>query len=72
MITKNKFYLTVAVLISLGVLLFLFLIQPVYQDIKAGSEELVSTKQELASLESKINNIIDFKENYTEIKKISL
>lgn len=69
MTTKNKAYLSIVIFFSSGVLLFVFLIQPVYKDIQEGSRELISKKQDLASLESKIKNIEDFRKNYKEIKE---
>ena len=68
MTTKNKFYLSSAIFILLGVFLIIFLVQPVYKNIRVNSEELILEKQTLASLEAKIKNIEDFRENYRETK----
>jgi hypothetical protein len=69
MTTKNKVYLSFAVFALLGISLIIFLVHPVYKDIRANSEELILEKQTLTSLEAKIKNIEDFRKNYQETKE---
>ena len=68
MILKNKVKLLAAIFLALTILWVLFLIKPLYEDIKGGSQEIISKKQELFFLESKIENIIQFRKKYQEIK----
>jgi len=69
MTTKNKVYLSSAIFVLLGVSLIIFLIHPIYKDIRASSEEKKKKKQTLTSLEAKIKNIEDFRKNYQETKE---
>lgn len=68
MTLKNKFNLSLIIYLIFGTLLIVFLIYPLYKDIKNNSQELISQKQEEASLENKIKNIEEFKKKYREIK----
>jgi len=65
---KNKINLTLFVFLLLSVSLIVFIIIPLYKDIKNVTQELISKKQEMLSLENKIKNIEEFRKKYPEIK----
>jgi len=52
----------------LGFLLILFLIFPLFGDIKKNSQELISQKKKITILENEIRNIEEFKKDYQKIK----
>lgn len=58
--TKIPIILTIFAIISL--LLIILIIYPLFKGIKKSSQELISSKQTLVSLQSKINNLERFKE----------
>ena len=60
MTIKNKINLSLAVFIILSLSLILFLISPLFQGIKNDSKELISQKQKLISLETKIESLMKF------------
>lgn len=68
MTIKNKINLSLVVFIILSLSLILFLIYPLFAGIKNNSEELISQKQKLISLETKIENLEKFQTLWQEIE----
>jgi hypothetical protein len=68
MTTKNKINLSIVVFLLLSLLLILFLISPLFSDIKKNSQELISQKKKIAILENEIRNVEEFKKDYQKIK----
>lgn len=66
---KNKINLSFVVILLAGILLVVFLILPIYKNIKVNVQELIVQKQKLMSLDEKIRNVEDFKKNHDEIKQ---
>ena len=66
---KNKINLSLVIILLAGILLFVFLILPIYKNIKGGVQELIVQKQKLMSLEEKTRNVEDFKKNHSEIEQ---
>jgi len=66
---QNKIKLFFVIVFLVGVLLFGFLVFPIYNNIKEGVLELIIEKQKLMSLKERISNVEDFKNNYDEIKE---
>jgi len=60
MTLKNKINLSLAIFIILSLSLILFLIYPFLQGIKNDSKELISQKQKIISLETKIESLMQF------------
>ncbi len=69
MTTKNQIKLSLVVLLAAAGAIVALLIFPTYQNIQQSSEEMVLQKQELASLENKIENIEEFKAHYKDINE---
>jgi Tfp pilus assembly protein PilO len=69
MTTKNKINLTLLVILAISVLLFVFLIKPIYINIQDNVQELISQREQLGALEDKIKNIEEFKKNYAQIEQ---
>ena len=67
MTLRKKINLSLIIFTLLFIFSIIFLISPLYKDIKNNSQELISKKQEMAVLEAKIKNIEEFKKNYREI-----
>jgi len=57
---KKKINITIAIFLGLTILLIGFVIYPLFQGIKNDSKELVSQKQKIISLETKIENLGKF------------
>ncbi len=68
MILKNKTNLSVAIFIILVILIIVFVVSPTFKDIRNNSQELISGKEKLASLESKIGNLNKLKATYKEFE----
>lgn len=66
---KNKINLSLVTLLLLAILLVVFLIYPLYKDIRNNSQELISQKQNLIYLEDKLESIEEFRKNHREIKQ---
>jgi len=58
--TKKKNNITIAIFLGSTILLIGFVISPLFQGIKNDSKELVSQKQKIISLETKIENLGKF------------
>ncbi len=69
MTLRNKINLSIVVFLLLSLLLILFLIFPLFSDIKKNSQELISQKKKIAILENEIRNIEEFKKDYQTIKQ---
>jgi len=65
---KKKIYSSLGIFLAISIVLIVFLISPIYKDIKNNSQELIFEKQNIATLESKIESLEEFKKNYAEIK----
>jgi len=65
---KNKINLSIIIFFFLDLLFIVFLIFPLFRDIKTISQELISQKKELAILENEIKNIEEFEKDYQKIK----
>ena len=57
---KKKINIIIAIFLGLTILLIGFVIYPLFQGIKNDSKELISQKQKLISLETKIENLGKF------------
>ena len=68
MIPKNKINLSLVVFGVLIVSLIVFVIYPLFKEIKNNSEDLISKKQKLLSLEAKIENLGEFQSLWSEIE----
>jgi len=68
MTLRNKINLSIIVFLLLSFLLILFLIFPLFNDIKKNSQELISQKQKITILENELKNIEEFKKDYQKIK----
>ena len=67
---KNKINLSIIIFLLLAILLVVFVIYPLFKEIKSNSEELVSQKKELATLEAKIDYLEKFKILYKNLEEI--
>jgi len=65
---KNKINLSITAFIILTILIVVFLVYPIFLEIKKGSEDIISQKQKLAEFEAKTKNLEKFKRNFPEIK----
>lgn len=70
MTTTNKIILSIITFIILVVLIIVFIIYPLFGEIKKNSNELISQKESLATLEVKIANLEKFKILYKDLEKI--
>jgi len=68
MTNSKKTYVASMVLGFLIVVLIIFLIYPVFKEIKNDSKEFVSQKENLAVLEAKVKNIKEFEAVYRNLK----
>ena len=68
MTLKNKINLSLIIFIILSVCLIVLVIYPLFKEIKNSSEELVSEKQKLFSLERKIENLKEFQTLWLKIE----
>lgn len=68
MTNNKKIYISLTALGFLTVILIAFFICPLFKEIKRGSAELVSQKENLVSLEVKIKNIKEFEALYPDLK----
>ena len=68
MILKNKINLSLIVFSILIISLIVFVIYPLFEEIKNNSEDLISKKQKLLSLETKIENLGEFQGLWQEIE----
>jgi Tfp pilus assembly protein PilO len=68
-ITK-KINLSIITFAILVILLVVFIIFPLFREIKDNSRELISQKESLATLEEKIGNLEKFKILYKELEQI--
>lgn len=65
---KNKINLSITILFISIILLFVFLIYPIFLEIKKISQDFLSQKEKLVSLERKSENFQKFQSYYLEIK----
>lgn len=65
---KNKINLSLPVFIILSVILILFIIYPLFKEIKINSEDLISKKQSLTLLERKIENLKQYQTLWGQIE----
>lgn len=63
---KNKKYIILLIFIITIFLLVAFLVFPVMEDIKNGSEEILSNKARAIFMDKEINEIDSFKKNYKD------
>ena len=68
MTIKNKINLSLVIIIILSISLIAFLIHPLFEEIKNNSEDLISKKQKLLSLETKIENLEEIQSLWQEIE----
>jgi len=69
---KNKINIYIALFFFLTLILAVFLIHPVVSDIQKESKNLISQKESLLVLETKINNLKDFKDSLPNINVASV
>ena len=69
MTLKNQITISLVVVLALSILLVVLLIRPTYHDIKSNSQNLISQKKQLLTLENKIENIEQFREKHQEIQQ---
>jgi len=67
MTLKKKIYLSIIIFGSVSVLSVVFLLRPLFLEIKKMSQEIVSQKQALVSFAAEIKNLEDFKKIYPTI-----
>jgi len=68
MTPKNKINLSLIIFSILSISLIVFLIYPLFKEIKNNSEDLISKKQKLLSLETKIENLEKFQSLWQKIE----
>jgi Tfp pilus assembly protein PilO len=68
MTLRNKFNLSLVIFILLSVILILFIIYPLFKEIKINSEDLISKKQNLTLLERKIENLKQYQTLWGQIE----
>lgn len=68
MTTKNKIILSIVIFAVLFILLIIFVIYPLFVEIKKNSQAITSQKGNLVALEAKIENLEKFKNLYNEYK----
>ena len=67
MTLKNKIELSLIIFLALSIFILIFLVYPLYKDIKDNAAELSFKKQDSFYIDNKLKNIEDFKKNYQEI-----
>ncbi len=67
MTLKKKIYLSIIIFGLISALSVVFLLHPLFLEIKKASQEIISQKQALVFLEAKIKNLEDFKKIYPTI-----
>ncbi|XOB42105.1 MAG: hypothetical protein ACKKMP_01840 [Candidatus Nealsonbacteria bacterium] len=65
---KNQVKLSLVIFLALSAFMIIFLIYPLFKDIKENATELSFKKQDSLYLDSKLKNIEDFRKDYKEIK----
>jgi hypothetical protein len=68
MTLKNKINLSLVIFILLSVILILFVIYPLFKEIKINSEDLISKRQSLTLLERKTENLKQYQTIWVEIE----
>ncbi len=68
MILKDKIKLSLIVFLALSIFILIFLVYPIYKNIKDNAIELSLKKQDSLYIDNKLSNIEEFKKNYKEIK----
>lgn len=68
MTLKNKIHLSLIIFLCLSIIIIIFLIYPLFTDIKKGSQDLLSQRKTLVSFEAKIENLGEFKIRYQEVE----
>lgn len=66
--TKKKTYIISALFGLITLVLIIFFVLPPLKEIKENSEDLLSEKNNIASLENQLNKIESFKKNYNNYK----
>ncbi len=68
MTLKNRVKLSLAIFVTLSIFMIVFLIYPLFKDIKENAAELSLKKQGSLYLDTKLENIEEFRRGYKEIK----
>ena len=68
MSAKKKIYLSLAVVFILSILIVVFAILPLINNIKENSENLIAQKEKTANFDARIGNIKNFSEFYKDYK----
>lgn len=68
MTLKNKTKLSLIIFLALSVFILIFLVFPLYKNIKDNATELSFKKQDSLYMDNKLENIEEFRKNYKEIK----
>lgn len=67
MTTQNKIKISIIIFLSLSISLIIFIIHPLFQEIKKNSEGLFSEKEKLITAQAKIENLEEFKTLYRDL-----
>jgi len=67
MILKNQIKLSLIIFLALSIFILIFLVYPLYKDIKDNATELSFKKQDSFYMDNELKNIEEFKKNYKEI-----
>ena len=65
---NNKIYTTLFILLAVFLILIVFLIWPLFREIQKNSADLVSAKNNIATLNAQTSQITNFKDNYQSYK----
>ena len=71
MTTKRKTILTLVILVALNLVLIIFLIYPLFSQIKKESADFISEKNKLIEFENKDKNLSELKSNYKKYQAYS-
>lgn len=67
MTLKNKIKISLIIFLALSIFILIFLVYPLYKNIKDNATELAFKKQDSFYIDNKMKNIEEFKKNYNEI-----
>ncbi len=65
---KKKIYITITLFLIIDVLIGVFLLYPLYQDIREVSDNFLERRKEIVGLESKLRRLKELKKTYAEIE----
>jgi len=68
MTLKNKINLSIIFLILVTIFCVIFIISPLFREIKKGATEIIFQRGDLAALEAKVKNLEKFRSSYQEIE----